>query len=197
MALVRDYLQLTKQFKMQYGECTILFMQNGAFFEVYALKQTNEVHIGCNIDEFSTICDLNIVDKKIPGGDLIVDNLQVVNAGFKTHLLDKYLKKMQDYGYTVVVYAETGEDPIRNSKIRTQTGVYSPGTYFYTDSDSTTLTNNIACIWVETHRGVLKTDKHKTMLHMGVSIIDVHTGCTYITDHCVEYIDNPVLYDLL
>lgn len=197
MALVKDYLQLTKQFKMQYGEYTILFMQNGAFFEVYSLKQSNDTYIGSNIQDFATVCDLNVVDKKIPGGDLIVDNLQVVNAGFKTHLLDKYLKKMQDQGYTVVVYEETGEDPVRNTKIRTQTGVYSPGTYFYTDSDNHNLTNNIACIWVETHRGTLKVDKHKTMLHMGVAIIDVHTGCTYLTENSVEYIDNPVSYDHL
>ena len=38
MTLVQDYLDLTKQYTSKYGTKTLLLMQVGAFFEVYALR---------------------------------------------------------------------------------------------------------------------------------------------------------------
>ena len=37
MALIRDYFEKTKDYKKLYGEKTVVFMQVGAFYEVYAL----------------------------------------------------------------------------------------------------------------------------------------------------------------
>ena len=84
MSFIKEYFTLTKQYTAEYGENMILLMQCGAFFEVYGLKDKVDNIYGSNICDFSRICDLNVVDKKVCVGD---DN--VVLSGFKDHLIDK------------------------------------------------------------------------------------------------------------
>lgn len=195
MSLIQEYLNLTKKYMDEYGDLTILLMQNGAFFEVYGLKDAcNNIH-GCKLSDFSRFCDLNVVDKKVPGGDMRINGEQVVNAGFKTHLIEKYIKKMQDNGYTIVVYEEDGEDPIKHTKIRNLTGIYSPGTYFSLE-DTEQITNNIACLWIEVKKGSLK-QIGKTYIYVGIGLIDIYTGNTYINEYSDEYIKNPTTFDEL
>jgi DNA mismatch repair protein MutS len=196
MSLIKEYLELTKKYLDEYGDLTIVLMQNGAFFEVYGLKDKNDNIYGCKLSEFSRICDLNIVDKKVPGGDMTIDGVQVINAGFKTHLIEKYIKKLQDNGYTIIVYEEEGEDPVKKTKIRNQTGIYSPGTYFYLEPDPEQITNNICCLWIETKKGSLKT-MSKNYIYVGVGLIDIYTGKTYINEYSDEYIKNPTTFDEL
>ena len=194
MSLIKEYLELTKKYSEEYGELTIILMQNGAFFEVYGLKDRNDNIYGCKLSDFSRICDLNIVDKKVPGGDMTIDGNQVINAGFKTHLIEKYIKKLQDNGYTIIVYEEEGEDPVKKTKIRNQTGIYSPGTYFYPDPDPEQITNNICCLWIENNKGALK-NKYKNYIYVGVGLIDIFTGNTCINEYSDEYIKNPTTFD--
>lgn len=194
MSLIKEYLELTKKYSEEYGELTIILMQNGAFFEVYGLKDKNDNIYGCKLSDFSRICDLNIVDKKVPGGDMMIDGDQVINAGFKTHLIEKYIKKLQDNGYTVIVYEEEGEDPIKHTKIRNMTGIYSPGTYFYPEPDPEQITNNICCLWIESKKGSLKM-VGKNYIYVGVGLIDIFTGNTCINEYSEEYIKNPTTFD--
>lgn len=196
MSLVKEYLELTKKYIDEYGELSILLMQNGAFFEVYGLKDCHGNIFGCKLNEFSQICDLNIVDKKVPGGNLTIDGNQVVNAGFKTHLIEKYIKKLQDNGFTIIVYEEDGEDLIKNTKTRSQTGIYSPGTYFYTETDAEQITNNICCLWIESKKGSIK-NSAKNNIFVGAGLIDIYTGNTFINEYCEEYIKNPTTFDNL
>lgn len=196
MALFRQYLELTQLHKSEYNELTIIFMQNGAFFEVYALRDEDNNYFGSNILDFSKMCDLNIVDKKAAGDkNIMIDDKYTVNAGFKTHLLDKYVKKMQDNGYTIIIYEEepgSGTDGER--KTRTLTEVYSPGTYI--GDDSITITNNTCCVWLETKkRRSKKENKHD--IYIGISLIDVYTGKTYISEYKEEWIKNPTTFDEL
>ena len=196
MSLIKEYLELTKKYSEEYGELTIILMQNGAFFEVYGLKDKNDNIYGCKLSDFSRICDLNIVDKKVPGGDMTIDGEQVINAGFKTHLIEKYIKKLQDNGYTIIVYEEEGEDPIKKSKIRNKTGIYSPGTYFYPESEPEQITNNICCLWIESKKCSVKMGC-KNYIYVGIGLIDIYTGNTCINEYSDEYIKNPTTFDEL
>jgi DNA mismatch repair protein MutS len=191
MSLIKEYLELTKQYSNEYGELTIILMQNGAFFEVYGLKNKNNHIYGCKLDDFSRICDLNIVDKKVPGGDMTINEDQVVNAGFKTHLIEKYIKKLQENGYTIIVYEEEGEDPVKKTKIRNKTGIYSPGTSFI---ETEQITNNICCLWIENNKSTLKYSL-KNQIYIGIGLIDIYTGNTYINEYNDEYIKNPCTFD--
>ena len=200
MALIREYLRLTELHKSEYDENTIIFMQNGAFFEIYALRDENNNYFGSNIFDFSKICDLNIVDKKAQGNsNVIIDNLFAVNAGFKTHLIEKYVKKMQDNGYTIVVYEEDEEiDKNKQGKTRTLTDIYSPGTYISIDnvSSSDELNNNICCIWIEIKQYRSKKIKRND-IYVGIGLIDIYTGKTFISEYKEEWIKNPTTFDEL
>ena len=63
MTIVNDYLNYTKKYKEQYGKKTIVLMQVGSFFEVYALKTKAGEIIGSDIEHFSQTNDLLIANK--------------------------------------------------------------------------------------------------------------------------------------
>ena len=91
-----------KRYQDEYGENTILLMQVGAFFEVYGIyDKENDIIISSKITEFSQICELNIVDK-----NTCVGKNNVMGAGFKDIMIEKYLRKIQDAGFTAVVYTQ-------------------------------------------------------------------------------------------
>ena len=146
MALIKEYFELTKFYQDEYGENTILLMQVGAFFEVYGIsnaqKCKNEIITGSKITDFSQICELNIVEKNTCTSK---DN-QIVMAGFKDFQLDKYVKKIQEAGFTAVVYVQ---DEAAKNTSRSLAGIFSPGTYFPNTESSSNLTNSITCIWVD------------------------------------------------
>jgi len=194
MSFIKDYFALTKQYIDEYGENTILLMQCGAFFEVYGLKDKNDNIYGSNICDFSRICDLNVVDKKV-----CVGNDSVVLSGFKDHLVDKYIKKLQDTGYTVAVYAQNDE-PVAGQITRSLLGVFSPGTYFSVDTE--TITNKTCCIWIQTQKkglhSLLKSGNNCShIVYIGIALIDIYTGTSCIMEYSEQYIKNPTTFDEL
>ena len=183
MSLIKDYLNKTIDYKIQYGEKTIIFMQCGSFFEVYALKN-NEQFQGSNINDFSKICDLNIVEKKV-----IIDDLQVVMAGFKEPYWEKYTRKMQDCGYSVVIFTQ---DQACANTTRSLFGVFSPGSYF--DETKEEVSNFTCCIWFEN----VKVSKFNPFsLYIGVSFVDIITGHSYLYEFKENYIHSPSTFDQL
>ena len=186
MALVKEYFELTKKYQSEYGESTIVLMQVGAFFEVYGLenKETG-VRKGSCITDFSRICDLNIADKKI-----CVGKEGVLMAGFSHYMIDKYIKKLQIAGYTIVVY--TQDEQAKNTS-RSLANIYSPGTYFSCESSNEVrVTNNTTCIWV----WVTNSGK-KSNIHVGLSNIDIYTGKTIMFEFHEKYMRNPTTFDEL
>ncbi len=187
MALIKEYFDLTKKYIDEYGENTILLMQCGAFFEVYGKRlQESDEYNGSRILSFSKICDLVITEKNVSLG-----KEQVYMSGFKDIGVDKYLKKLQDAGFTAVVYVQ---DEQAKNTTRSLAGIYSPGTYFSLDSEQ--ITNNTSCIWidyVENKSGIRK-GKHVVV---GISNIDIYTGKTSIFQFNEAYVNNPTTYDEL
>jgi DNA mismatch repair protein MutS len=191
MALIKEYFALTDKYTAEYGPNTVVLLQVGAFFEVYgqiitpADGSTGVTCTGSRIDDFCMICELAKANKT--AGFLM--------AGFRDYGLDKYLKKLQDAGYTAVVYVQDG---IKTPPVRILQGIYSPGTYFSTDivpgsghsggngSSSAALSNNIACIWIE---------KISRTLIMGMTNIDVYTGRATIFETENKDSHNPTTYD--
>jgi len=186
MALIKEYFELTKKYQDEYGCNTILLMQVGSFFEVYGIyNEKTETIFGSKIIEFSQICELNIVEKNTCIGK---DN--VMMAGFKDMQIEKYIKKIQDAGYTVVVYVQ--DEAIKNTT-RSLGGIFSPGTYFQTESQN--LTNSITCIWIDLiENKVLMKGK---FVVVGVANIDIYTGKTSIFQFKETYVNNPTTYDEL
>jgi DNA mismatch repair protein MutS len=197
MSLIKDYFEKTNKYYNEYGKKTIVLMQVGAFFEVYGFKNINDQSIyGSEILHFSKICDLNIVDKKV-----CVGSQPVLMAGFKDMFLEKYIKKMQDDGYTSVVFVQDEQAP---NTTRSLAGIFSPGTYFSCDSEI--INNHTCCIWVQTYefknkllqntyKGVSNIGKKN--VYVGISIINICTGDTHLFEFNEIYANNPTTFDEL
>jgi len=186
MALIKEYFELTQKYKNDYGNNTILLMEVGSFYEVYGLinKNTNKI-IGSSIEDFSQICELNVVEKKAT-----LDKQEVVMAGFKNIMIEKYIKKIQEAGFTAVVYSQ---DEAAKNTTRSLSGIFSPGTYF--SNESTNLTNNLICIWIDLI--VNKVFMKGKYIVVGISNIDIYTGKTNVFQFKEIYINNPTTYDEL
>lgn len=187
MALIKEYFELTRKYQYEYGENTILLMQVGAFFEVYGnYNKNNNTITDSKIVDFSQICELNIVDKNICVGK----DVSIMMAGFKDFQIEKYVKKIKDAGFTAVVYVQ---DEAAKNTSRSLAGIFSPGTYFNTDTPS--LTNSIACIWINlVENKVLLKGKYVVV---GISNIDIYTGKTTLYQFKETYVNNPTTYDEL
>ena len=122
MTIVQDYLNYTEKWKKEYGEKTLVLIQVGSFFESYGLLDENNNIYGSSISEFADINDMTISRKNI-----CVGKSKVVMAGFGLPQLEKYIKKLQEHGFTIPVY--TQDTPSKNTT-RSLNTIFSPGTYF-------------------------------------------------------------------
>jgi len=185
MTIVKDYLDLTTKWKNEYGERTLVLMQVGSFFEAYGLVDDNNNIQGSNIVDFAEINDMAISRKNI-----CVGKSKVVMAGFGLPQLDKYIKKLQEHGYTIVVYVQDSQS---KNTTRSLNGIYSPGTYF--SNESKELTNNIICIWINYSSN--KIIGIGEQINIGISNIDIFTGKTSLFEFTMPYYHNPCTYDEL
>jgi DNA mismatch repair protein MutS len=151
-------------------------MMVGSFYEIYGERSSGNAITGSKIEEITKICDLSIAQKT---GEYVM-------AGFTHTKIDKYLKKIQEAGYTSVVITQ---DP-SNPKIRNIEGIYSPGTFF--NMDASEISNNTMCIWVER----VSFSKSSSIV-IGLANVDIYTGRVIIFEHSVEDKHNPTTYDEL
>jgi len=193
--ITKYYFDLTKEYTEKYGEKTIVLLQVGAFFEVYALKDETGNVTESQIEEFCNICQLNIADKKLMYG-----SKQVLMAGFRDYVLDKNLQKITDYGYTAVVYVQEKDE--KNIK-RVLHGIYSAGTYISCETECLPqLTNNIMCIWIDTYKPLDKNNqitfsKTRDTIIYGVSTVNIFTGKSTMFEYQTPFILNPTTFDEL
>ena len=193
MSLIKEYFELTKKYQTDYGSNTLLLMQVGSFYEVYGLLDPkNGIITGSNIEDFSRICDLNIVEKNVcVSAATVSEPTTVLMAGFKDVQIEKYVKKLQEAGLTVVVYTQ---DEAAKNTTRSCAGIFSPGTYFSGDSAGQ-LNNHICCIWVDfIHNKLLHKGKY---IDVGVANIDIYTGKSNLFQFKEAYTNNPTDFDQL
>jgi len=170
--MINEYFHNLQRYEKIYGENTILLWQCGSFYEIYGLKDQNDCIKESKIVEYSKILDMTIACKK----SFLLHNgerKKVMMAGYGTVVpLEKYIPKLNKAGFTVVVWGEIGDDPINGGKERKEMGVFSVGTNF--DIDTKQLTNNIACIWIESFKKSIIQSLPR--IFFGCSTIDIYTG---------------------
>ena len=184
MALIKEYLDYTKKWQKEYGEKTIVLIMVGSFYEKYSLLNEDGTYTDNTIEEFSAINDLVIAKK-----NSFIDGKQVVMAGFGVAYVDKYIRRMQEHDYTVVIYTQ---DANTKNTTRSLSQIISPGTYFVTESQS--LSNNIMAVWI--HKST-PTKFAPSSITIGVANIDIFTGKSSLFQFMVEYNHNPLTYDEL
>jgi DNA mismatch repair protein MutS len=157
--IVQEYLDLTKKWQAEYGDKTILLYMVGSFYEVYALEQPDGTYVGSHIAEFALINDMVIARKNSIGNT-------VVMAGVGVAYAEKYITKLQEHNYTVVIYKQ---DINGKNTTRSLAEIVSPGTHFGQESSNEILSNHIMSIW-------LHKCNRRHEVTCGVANIDIFTG---------------------
>tara|TARA_Y100000389_G_scaffold17613_1_gene15372 strand:- start:3528 stop:6353 length:2826 start_codon:yes stop_codon:yes gene_type:complete len=124
--LVDEYLEITKEYRQKYGENTIVWMQTGSFYEVYAWDEnTTQIHVSRDILQIR-------ITKKKAGCD---NNGQEYAwmAGFPDHSYKRFEKRLLSENYTIVYVDQISRDPIKRGVVK----VVSPGCSFDSDNDDT------------------------------------------------------------
>ena len=184
MSLINEYLRLTTEWKKQRGENTIVLYQNGSFFEIYGLQDENNEITGSLIQEASHICDLKIAQTNKKH-----ENFKVLMAGFKVEVIEKYVKKLNEGGYTIPIYEQ---ELSATGFIRKLTQVISPGTFWSNDSEL--LSNNTMCVWLYKYRPF---GRQPEKITVGMSNLDIFTGKSSMFEFLNIYQHDPTTYDEL
>jgi DNA mismatch repair protein MutS len=173
------------------------------------------------ITSFSEICDLNIADKKITLGNhptnaelppfpmyharvcpktfarelrewiQYIPSCHVVMAGVRDYVLDKYVQKLVDGGFTVVVYDQEKQGKNITRKLQE---IYSPGTYLAYDTESNTkITNHITCIWMDKVSHKCKKDDFLC----GIASLNIFTGESFLFEYQTPFLMSPTTFDEL
>jgi DNA mismatch repair protein MutS len=196
-----EYFRLSSLYVDKCGPNTVLLMQVGAFFEIYATKTPQGLITRTRIEDVSHICGgLSIAEKKyMHGADMIV------MAGFRDYNLDKYIQLIVDADFTVVVYAQK-ELAGGGEFTREHAGTYSPGTFMPMDADvSPKMTNNVVSVWLETYTPLLKkTTKtvgagaaNKPHVVVGASVVNIFTGASTLFEFETAFDMVPAAFDPL
>ena len=185
MSIIREYFELTKKHKEEYGEKTVVLMLVGVFYEIYAIKTpVGPQH--SNIEDISQICNLAIAEDK----KSLYDSCPVLMSGFRDYSLEKYLQKLSDVGYTSIIY---NQNKTEKKITRELAQIYSPGTFIaYDETANTRTTNHIMTIWIERLR-----KSTGDLLLIGTATINIFTGESTIYEYQTPYMIEPITFDEL
>ena len=178
--MLNIYFQKNDHYRKELGHKTLLLFQVGAFYEVYTKvdKKTKEI-VEPQVLDYRQFTEL------VPGKR----TEDILCLGFRDYMLEiKYLKLIQENGYTAVVY---NQDSPSTNTTRSVLGIFSPGTYF--DNNNKNLSNNVSCIWFQELNSTVNSS-HNSLI-IGMSNIDIYTGKSSMFEYMIENSHNPTTYD--
>ena len=185
--LVKEYLLEQDKYEKKYGKNTIVLMQVGSFFEFYGINM-DEVSYE-SIDKNLDLDNSHLYETaKILGFSIAKKTNNVLMAGSPTYCVEKHVKKLLEYNYTIVIIEQIGED--KRDVERKITNVYSPGTY---NEDMNSSKNNyLMSIYVDNTKLL-----NNTIIEIGVSCIDLSIGKNIIYEIPYKKDDKNYIYDEL
>ena len=190
-SIYHEYFNLLSEYQQKYGKMVCLLMEVGSFFEIYTYKNNiTEIIEHEYIADLTQLCNLSLVEKKAVYEDIY----QIMMAGFRNYMIDKYVKILIDANITVVVYIQEKDLDITRRVFHT---IYSPGTYISYDTENLPqITNNIMCIWFNKYTPY-RGDKLKISLLTGISVCNIFTGECNIYEFDEPYLKSPTTFDNL
>lgn len=192
---VEEYFNATNECFQKFSSKTIVFMQNGVFFELYGYKvaeqdkEASELQ-GSLIEPISKLCGLNVSLKKgtIPS----IPNANVYMTGIRDYVLESMISTITNAGYTMAIYIQKINDTGKTKKItRVLDKVYSPGTFLSpNDNDTKNTTNYIICVWFHTYNN----SSGKQFIY-GISAINIVTGESFLLERETTFDITPSTFD--
>ncbi len=177
LSVYDEYYNIVCENISKYGSDIVVLIQVGSFFEIYShVKSGNNFYEG----PMEKINNSKIISIKTSPPNT---HRPCYCIGFPTSSLEKHVELLiQEFSHVIVV-EQDGDDTITGKKTRTQTGVYSKGTFF-TENDKKN--NFIVCLYIESHlpptmwKGkTFPLDElsftHDLKLSIGVAAIDIST----------------------
>lgn len=159
-----DYIHHTQEFQSKYGIDTVVFMQVGDFFELYAVHNDEE-KAGADIFRVAEICNLQVTKKNKSLAETSRSNPYM--AGFPLAIVQKHVQALTQNGFTVVIIRQVTPPP--NVK-REVTEIISPSTN--TQPTSAEGVYLMTC-YVEETGG---------FSCVGISAVDVTTGHCFVRE---------------
>lgn len=174
-----DYVRYTNEYKIKYGEQTIVFIEIGSFFEIYGVFNEKETS-GANMIEIGNLLNIQVSRKN----KAIIENSREnpMMAGFPNHALQKFIDVLISNKYTIVLIEQVTPPP--NPK-REVTQVISPSTY--TSNISSNTTNILMIMYIEP----IQHWKTKQLSYgIGIGTVDLSTSRTSVYE---KYVDKHML----
>ena len=165
---IKKYIQYHEQFTEKYGENTVVLMQAGSHFNIFAIIN-DEISIGPDIYH---ICQnvlnnaLQVTKQNKNKPEISFSNCLL--AGFPIHVIQKYEDILLNNNYTVVIVEQITPPP---NPERGVTRIVSPGTTINNKQENQYLMS----IYIEKNSYM-----NKDIYISGVSAIDLSTGKNYI-----------------
>ena len=164
LKIVDEYLNYQKTYQDKYGPNTVIFMEVGHFFELYAIE---------NPELLIKITDLlGIQLTRKNKSKNVINQGNPYMAGVQKFTVKKFISVLLDNFYTIILVEQVTPKP---NIIRKVTQIISPGTFL--DNTENPKTNYIMSIVIEEVSNFKDPNKG---LSFGWSMIDLSTGYNVI-----------------
>lgn len=166
-----DYIDYTNRYENQYGKRTLVLMEVGSFFEIYAIDNETE-KVGPDI---YAVCDmLNLQVSRKNKSILENSRTNPLMAGFPSHSLAKHVQVLLSNQYTVVLVRQVSPPPNPQREV---TEILSPSMQLQPNGlDGNFL---MVALW-DTFPEAASFPSSKDCLSVGISCVDVSTGATFV-----------------
>ena len=161
-----DYIAYCEKYTKEYGLKTVVFMQIGDFFELYAVINDFEKK-GADIYNVCDLCNIQVSRKN----KLVLENScsNPLMAGFPLSAISKFVQIMVNNEYTCVLIRQVSPPP--NPK-REVTEIISPSTIMNVSGKDGVF---LMVVYWEYHN-----EKQREIISVGISTIDLTTGKSWI-----------------
>ena len=168
--LIDSYFGIQSEYQNQYGNKTVVLMEVGSFYELYAVNERDYD----NLREISSLINIRVTRKNTKcGSDVSKSNPYM--AGVTSIALSKYVKLLVEGGYTVVQVDQVTPPP---NPTRDVVKVHSPGTYEAEEDYSISGENYLLSLYIE----AFQNDGNKSDKQLYViagTLFDLTTGQTF------------------
>lgn len=169
MGKLEDYMEYYDKYQKLYGDKTVVFYQIGKFHEMYGVN--NEIEKLGNVEEVAQLLNIKLTRCKTA----VLENSREnpLMAGFNSVSVDANVDRLVDCGYTVVVV----------DQIQSQSGtgdIRREVSYIRSPSTSISVTSSrdpyLVAIYLTS---CYNRQYSREYDYIGMTAIDITTGCTY------------------